>query len=42
MTAGTTGFKVRSLAEAVAWRAGPRGSVVFTNGVFDLLHPGHV
>jgi len=24
------------------WRAGQHGRVVFTNGVFDLLHPGHV
>jgi D-beta-D-heptose 7-phosphate kinase/D-beta-D-heptose 1-phosphate adenosyltransferase len=29
-------------AEAVAWRRRQRGRVVFTNGVFDLLHPGHV
>lgn len=29
-------------AEAVAWRARCVGPVVFTNGVFDLLHPGHV
>ena len=29
-------------AAAVAWRAGCAGAVVFTNGVFDLLHPGHV
>ena len=28
-----------SLAE---WRARQSGRVVFTNGVFDLLHPGHV
>ena len=27
---------------ARAWRAGQVGRVVFTNGVFDLLHPGHV
>jgi len=27
---------------ARAWRRGVRGRVVFTNGVFDLLHPGHV
>lgn len=27
---------------AVAWRARVAGPVVFTNGVFDLLHPGHV
>ena len=24
------------------WRAAISGRVVFTNGVFDLLHPGHV
>ena len=24
------------------WREGQGGRVVFTNGVFDLLHPGHV
>lgn len=30
------------LAEAVAWRGTQRGRVVFTNGVFDLLHPGHI
>jgi D-beta-D-heptose 7-phosphate kinase/D-beta-D-heptose 1-phosphate adenosyltransferase len=24
------------------WREGVQGPVVFTNGVFDLLHPGHV
>ena len=32
-------------AEAAAFAAGVRargGTVVFTNGVFDLLHPGHV
>jgi D-beta-D-heptose 7-phosphate kinase/D-beta-D-heptose 1-phosphate adenosyltransferase len=37
--------KVLSLAEAVAWVEHLRHSgndVVFTNGVFDLLHPGHV
>ena len=27
---------------ACAWRATRSGSVVFTNGVFDLLHPGHI
>ncbi len=37
----TTG-KLRSRDAAVAWRRAERGSVVFTNGVFDLLHPGHV
>jgi D-beta-D-heptose 7-phosphate kinase/D-beta-D-heptose 1-phosphate adenosyltransferase len=29
-------------ATARAWRDQQRGRVVFTNGVFDLLHPGHV
>ena len=29
-------------ADARAWRAATAGRVVFTNGVFDLLHPGHV
>jgi D-beta-D-heptose 7-phosphate kinase/D-beta-D-heptose 1-phosphate adenosyltransferase len=27
---------------ASAWRASVHGRVVFTNGVFDLLHPGHI
>lgn len=39
--AGTTD-KVRRLDDAVAWRARCAGPVAFTNGVFDLLHPGHV
>jgi D-beta-D-heptose 7-phosphate kinase/D-beta-D-heptose 1-phosphate adenosyltransferase len=34
--------KVMSVADAARWRAAQRGRVVFTNGVFDLLHPGHV
>lgn len=34
--------KIRTLEAAAAWRAAQRGRVVFTNGVFDLLHPGHV
>lgn len=38
----STGGKVRPLAETVAWRRSMPGAVVFTNGVFDLLHPGHV
>jgi rfaE bifunctional protein nucleotidyltransferase chain/domain len=33
---------IRSWDEARAWRAAQAGRVVFTNGVFDLLHPGHV
>jgi rfaE bifunctional protein nucleotidyltransferase chain/domain len=28
--------------EAAAWRRDVTGPVVFTNGVFDLLHPGHI
>jgi rfaE bifunctional protein nucleotidyltransferase chain/domain len=31
-----------SLEEARRWRQLRRGPVVFTNGVFDLLHRGHV
>jgi D-beta-D-heptose 7-phosphate kinase/D-beta-D-heptose 1-phosphate adenosyltransferase len=38
----TTDTKVRSLADAARWRAAQAGPVVFTNGVFDLLHIGHV
>jgi rfaE bifunctional protein nucleotidyltransferase chain/domain len=38
----STAGKVRSRPEAVAWRRSVAGPVVFTNGVFDLLHPGHV
>lgn len=34
--------KIRSWADARAWRAVLSGPLVFTNGVFDLLHPGHV
>jgi len=36
---------VLSIAEAASWVAAQRAagrSVVFTNGVFDLVHPGHV
>jgi D-glycero-beta-D-manno-heptose 1-phosphate adenylyltransferase len=36
---------VLSIAEAAAWVAVQRAAgraVVFTNGVFDLVHPGHV
>ena len=42
MTEPGTASKVRTLPEAVTWRAARAGPVVFTNGVFDLLHPGHV
>jgi rfaE bifunctional protein nucleotidyltransferase chain/domain len=34
--------KVRTLGEAITWRTGQIGPVVFTNGVFDIIHPGHV
>lgn len=38
----TTTDRIRSGAEAARWRAAVTGPVVFTNGVFDLLHVGHV
>jgi rfaE bifunctional protein nucleotidyltransferase chain/domain len=38
----STASKVRRLEAATAWRRSVSGKVVFTNGVFDLLHPGHV
>jgi rfaE bifunctional protein nucleotidyltransferase chain/domain len=37
-----TESKVRRLADVVQWRRQQSGAVVFTNGVFDLIHPGHV
>ena len=37
-----TAGKVRSRTEAISWRRTSAGPVVFTNGVFDLLHPGHI
>jgi rfaE bifunctional protein nucleotidyltransferase chain/domain len=37
-----TAAKIRNLTEAKTWRAGQQGAVVFTNGVFDILHRGHV
>ena len=33
---------VRTWPEALTWRKTVQGKLVFTNGVFDLLHPGHV
>lgn len=42
MSAAGPSRKVCTRAEAVAWRRAARGRVVFTNGVFDLLHRGHV
>jgi D-beta-D-heptose 7-phosphate kinase/D-beta-D-heptose 1-phosphate adenosyltransferase len=37
-----TAAKVRDTTDAIAWRGRQAGPVVFTNGVFDLIHPGHV
>jgi len=34
--------KIMSWDEASDWREERVGRVVFTNGVFDLLHPGHI
>ena len=34
--------KVHDWNGAARWRREQQGRVVFTNGVFDLLHPGHV
>lgn len=34
--------RVMSRDDARAWRSHISGRVVFTNGVFDLLHPGHI
>jgi D-beta-D-heptose 7-phosphate kinase/D-beta-D-heptose 1-phosphate adenosyltransferase len=34
--------KILDLAAALSWRRAARGTVVFTNGVFDVLHRGHV
>jgi D-beta-D-heptose 7-phosphate kinase/D-beta-D-heptose 1-phosphate adenosyltransferase len=34
--------KVLDWPTAAEWRARVAGPVVFTNGVFDLLHPGHI
>ena len=34
--------KIMTAEAAAEWRHTVRGAVVFTNGVFDLLHPGHL
>jgi D-beta-D-heptose 7-phosphate kinase/D-beta-D-heptose 1-phosphate adenosyltransferase len=34
--------RIHDWTSARRWREHQRGRVVFTNGVFDLLHPGHV
>jgi len=33
---------VLSWSDAIRWRTEQSGAVVFTNGVFDLIHAGHV
>lgn len=38
----TTERKILPRPTAAVWRKARAGAVVFTNGVFDLLHPGHV
>ena len=37
-----TAAKIRSATDAARWRESQRAPVVFTNGVFDVLHAGHV
>ncbi len=34
--------KIMSREQVAQWRESVSGPVVFTNGVFDLIHPGHV
>jgi D-beta-D-heptose 7-phosphate kinase/D-beta-D-heptose 1-phosphate adenosyltransferase len=34
--------KIMDWERAKRWRENVKGRVAFTNGVFDLLHPGHV
>jgi D-beta-D-heptose 7-phosphate kinase/D-beta-D-heptose 1-phosphate adenosyltransferase len=34
--------KIMDWTRARSWRESVRGRIAFTNGVFDLLHPGHV
>ena len=38
----STAAKLLSLEAALGWRRALAGPLVFTNGVFDLLHRGHV
>ncbi|HEX9704289.1 MAG TPA: D-glycero-beta-D-manno-heptose 1-phosphate adenylyltransferase [Gemmatimonadales bacterium] len=38
----STAVRVQTLDDAARWRAQQPGRVVFTNGVFDLLHSGHL
>lgn len=37
-----TASKILDRDAALEWRRNQIGNVVFTNGVFDLLHPGHL
>ena len=41
-TAATSRGKIVSSEAALSWRQRLTAPLVFTNGVFDLLHPGHV
>jgi D-glycero-beta-D-manno-heptose 1-phosphate adenylyltransferase len=34
--------KIMDWTRARSWRESVQGRIAFTNGVFDLLHPGHV
>ncbi|HXG73090.1 MAG TPA: D-glycero-beta-D-manno-heptose 1-phosphate adenylyltransferase [Gemmatimonadaceae bacterium] len=34
--------KIATWSDAKRWRSARKGSVAFTNGVFDLIHPGHI
>lgn len=38
----TTSERIISVGEAVEWRATVAGILVFTNGVFDVIHAGHI
>jgi len=40
--AGAPLDRIMSWDQARRWRRSTSGRVVFTNGVFDLVHPGHV
>jgi rfaE bifunctional protein nucleotidyltransferase chain/domain len=34
--------KIMDWRRARSWRESVQGRIAFTNGVFDLLHPGHI
>ena len=38
----TTSERIISAGEAVEWRATVAGIFVFTNGIFDVIHAGHI